>query len=191
MKEIWKDIKDYEWIYQVSNLWRVKSLARERYNWKWYYIQKERILSLWKSHNIYLRINLSKNWLLKIFAVHRLVWQAFLWLNIDDSKTFACHRDETLVNWLLDNSKDNLWLWTHLDNMKDKWRKWRSTYKWIFWIDNPFSKKVNQYNLEWWFIKLWHSIRDIERELWIANQNISKVCKWKRNHAWGFIWKYT
>ena len=29
IKEIWKDVKDYEGLYQVSNLGRVKSLERK------------------------------------------------------------------------------------------------------------------------------------------------------------------
>ena len=41
-KEIWKDIPNYEGIYQVSNLGRIKSLARKRFN-KCGYV-KERIL---------------------------------------------------------------------------------------------------------------------------------------------------
>jgi len=28
MEEIWKDILWYEWMYQVSNMWRVRSLDR-------------------------------------------------------------------------------------------------------------------------------------------------------------------
>ena len=44
--------------------------------------------------------------------------------------------------------------------------------KWNFWKLHYWSKKVNQYDLNWNFIKLWHSIVDIERELkvyWILN----------------------
>jgi hypothetical protein len=42
--EIWKDIPWFEWIYQVSNLGRVKSLERFRDNWNKWYIQKEKII---------------------------------------------------------------------------------------------------------------------------------------------------
>ena len=47
MEEIWKDIKDYEGLYQVSNLGRVKSLDKiivtiDRKN----RCQKEKILKL-------------------------------------------------------------------------------------------------------------------------------------------------
>ena len=40
------------------------------------------------------------------------------------------------------------------------------------------------------FIKEWECIRDVERELKIANQNISKCCRKKRKTAGGFIWRY-
>lgn len=39
-------------------------------------------------------------------------------------------------------------------------------------------------------IKRWASSYEIERELGIQQQNISKVCKGLRNSAGGFKWKY-
>lgn len=45
MKEIWKDIKGYEGLYQVSNLGRIKSLKRYRKNNKSGYVQEEKILT--------------------------------------------------------------------------------------------------------------------------------------------------
>ena len=48
--EIWKDIKDYEGLYQVSNLGRVKSL--ERYNYKGHH-NLEKILKQVKNKNGY------------------------------------------------------------------------------------------------------------------------------------------
>ena len=46
MREVWRNIKGYEDLYQVSNLGRVKSLSRKIFNGKNYYISKEKILSL-------------------------------------------------------------------------------------------------------------------------------------------------
>lgn len=34
MKEIWKDIVGYEGLYQISNLGNVKSLKRNRFNYR-------------------------------------------------------------------------------------------------------------------------------------------------------------
>lgn len=60
-----------------------------------------------------------------------------------------------------------------------------------FGSDNPTSKQVAQYNkqtLE--LIKIWHSMMDVERELGIANQNISACCRGKQKSAGRFVWKY-
>ena len=62
MKEIWKDIKGYEGLYQISNLGRVKSLPRE---YRCVFSTKEIIMK--PSTNIagYLQINLNSEGNLK------------------------------------------------------------------------------------------------------------------------------
>lgn len=61
MEEIWKDVKGYEVLYQVSNFGNVKSLIRNK------------ILRLSYSHNGYRLVSLQR----KTFRVHRLVAEAF------------------------------------------------------------------------------------------------------------------
>ena len=68
LKEIWKDIKDYDGIYQVSNLGRVKSLK----------FSKERILKDYVDTRGYLNLSLNKNGKKKTYRVHKLVAVAFL-----------------------------------------------------------------------------------------------------------------
>jgi hypothetical protein len=63
--EIWKNIKDYKGLYQVSNFGRVKSLKFE----------KEIILKQQKNKNGYFRICLYKNGKFKHKLVHRLVYE--------------------------------------------------------------------------------------------------------------------
>lgn len=78
-KEIWKDIKGYEGLYQISNKGRVKSLARviKRNNGRELPL-KERIKNDVYDNKGYSRINLSKNGKSKKHSVHRLVANAFL-----------------------------------------------------------------------------------------------------------------
>jgi hypothetical protein len=76
--EVWKDIKGYEGIYQVSNLGRVKSLARivvKAYGAE--HRLSERIKKTNLNHLGYeiLRLHNGSG---KTFAVHRLVAEAFL-----------------------------------------------------------------------------------------------------------------
>ena len=66
--EIWRDVVDYEGLYQVSNYGRVKSLQRG----------KVRILKAAADDNGYLRVVLSKNGETKNRFVHVLVARAFL-----------------------------------------------------------------------------------------------------------------
>ena len=78
MKEIWKDIKDYEGVYQVSNIGNVKSLSRWRVNGTTGYITKEKNLAKSDNGGGYLVVSLHKDKKQKNFKVHQLVAIAFL-----------------------------------------------------------------------------------------------------------------
>ena len=78
MKEIWKDIKDYEGLYQVSNYGRVKSMERTVKGPKGNKKIKSRIMQEYKNKFGYSIISLSKSGKTKNFQIHRLVAQAFI-----------------------------------------------------------------------------------------------------------------
>ncbi|MEE3419429.1 MAG: NUMOD4 domain-containing protein [Methanosphaera sp.] len=78
MKEIWKDIKGYESLYQVSNLGRVKSLARKVIKTNYVSFKKERILKQQTDRYGYKKVILQRNYQIKTFSIHRLVAEAFL-----------------------------------------------------------------------------------------------------------------
>ena len=59
--EIWKDIKGYEGLYQVSNLGRIKSLKRKVRYQNSFKTLKERIKGTFIGKQGYLRVELSKN----------------------------------------------------------------------------------------------------------------------------------
>lgn len=192
MEEIWKPIIGYEWFYEISNLWRVKSLNYLR-TWK------EKLLLNSKSREK-LYVSFYLNWIKKTFLVSRLVAIHF----IPNPLNLPCvlHKDETLdERWVLYDWSGNLWWWTHKDNSQDMFKKWRSnnifiynhprSMLWKFWKDHNRSKKINQYKLDWTLIKTWDSWMDIYRTIWINNKNISLCCKWIRNKVWWFIWRYT
>ena len=116
MEEIWKDIKDYEGYYQISNLGRVKSL--DRYvicgNGKIQF-KKGVILSICynKRVNVY-EVHLRKDNKRKCFKIHRLVAEAFI-LNDDPvNKTTVNHKDGNREN----NKADNLEWATYSENEK-------------------------------------------------------------------------
>jgi len=177
-QEIWKDIPWYEWRYQISNLGNVKSL---NYHSTW----KEWILKPWLSF-WYKRVLLCIKWKDKWHSVHRLVAQAFI-PNPENK------REVNHINGIyIDNNIKNLEWTTPSENVlhrfKVLWHK--SSMFGKFWKYNPKSKPINQYDLQWNFIKEWYWNREIERELWINRWWIIKCCKGNKKQCKWFIWKH-
>lgn len=109
MKEIWKDIKGYKGIYQISNYGRVKSLERPIYN----YIKKERIMKPRPKENGYLQIILTdKNSNKKHVYIHRLVAECFL--KKSKNKNFVNHKNFNKQ----DNSVENLEWVSRIENFE-------------------------------------------------------------------------
>lgn len=73
--EVWKDIQDYEGLYQISNFGKVKSLSRVD---SLGHARKEKILNGKPDKDGYLRVGLRKNNKYRWFRVHRLVALMFI-----------------------------------------------------------------------------------------------------------------
>ena len=168
MKEIWKDIKNYEGHYQVSNLSRVKSL---NYN----HTGKEKILKLNKDKDGYLQVTLCKNNIKKVYKVHRLVAQAFI--PNPNNLPQINHKDENKTN----NNVDNLEWCDRKYNQNYGTRTER--------VAEKLSKPVLQYDLEGNFIKEWKSTRECGRN-GFCNQHIAACCRGELKTHKGFIWRY-
>jgi hypothetical protein len=80
MEEIWKDVKNYEGVYQVSNFGNVKSLPRQWIGGLPNAPRKHNglVLSSAKDKKGYLRVLLSKPGERHTYKVHRLVAIAFI-----------------------------------------------------------------------------------------------------------------
>ena len=113
MEEIWKDIKGYEGLYQVSNLGRVKSLERKVRNGEHTYrIISEKILKLDNLYDGYLGIGLYISRKQHYFKVHRLVAESFI--PNPENKLEVNHIDGNKTN----NNAENLEWVTRIENMR-------------------------------------------------------------------------
>ena len=131
MKEIWKDIKGYEGLYQVSNMGRVRN--------------KDIIMKL-KLENTYLRIGLSKNNEFRSFSVKTLVAEAFD-LDKPEGAYRVVNKDGDPYNCRLDNLE---WLCkkqkvkpTIIDLPGEIWKEIEG-YEGLYWVSNKGRIKNNE-----------------------------------------------
>ena len=104
-KEIWKDIKGYENLYQISNLGRVKSLPK--------YHKKNESIMKYTLRSGYRTLVLRKNSKRKSKQIHRLVAEAFIPKNGED-KVCVNHKNGNK----LDNRVENLEWVSYSENLK-------------------------------------------------------------------------
>jgi hypothetical protein len=112
MKEVWKDIKDYEGIYQVSNQGRVRSLDRIVVNKNGINIKRKgRVYKLSPEGSGYYQVQFYNKGKRVHKSVHRLV--AFCFLINNNNLSDINHKDGNKTN----NNVNNLEWMTHSDNM--------------------------------------------------------------------------
>lgn len=117
MDEVWKPIKGYEGCYEISNLGRVKSLARKVKSGR---ITKEIILVPIRNSHGYLQVDLCLNGKMKHHKIHRLVAEAFIPQN-NETKETVNHKDYNKSN----NRVDNLEWLSNRENVQDYFNKKR------------------------------------------------------------------
>ena len=101
MEEIWKDIKGFEGLYQISNYGRVKSLERiivKKNNLMQFIPQNIRINILIKG---YYRVVFCKKGIKINMPVHRLVSMEFI--PNPENKPFVNHKDGNKLNNCVEN----------------------------------------------------------------------------------------
>ena len=186
-KEIWKDIPDYEGLYQASNLGRIKSLKRyviTKHGYQLPVIQK--ILKQRTSNCGYKRVELNRNGKGKLYSVHRLVAKTFL---KDYNEKLQVNHKNGIKS---DNNVLNLEMVTPSENQLHSYRVLKNipSMKNHFGENHVRAVKIDQYDLKNNFIKTWNSIIDASKQLNIQPTCICNNCKGRRKSAGGYIWKY-
>jgi len=178
MGEVWKDIKGYEGIYQVSNTGKIKRIGKysNQFGYTW---ESDRLLKPSPKDNQYLIVNLSKNGKIKQKYVHRLVAEAFI--PNPENKPTINHKDGDRSN----NHVSNLEWATYAENNIHSIEVLDRDTK-----NSSDSKPVLQFDKQGNFIKEYPSMREAQRQTGIYG--IDKVCnRVKYRHtAGGYIWRY-
>lgn len=188
-EEIWKPIKNYEGLFEVSNKGRVKRLERVVvYKDGRKYHKKEQILKPWIT-NGYLRVTLcdSKP------RVHHLVAEAFI--PNPENKPQVNHKDEVKTNNCVENlewmtAKENCNYGTRNERIRKSLGK-PAVCKAIGEATRKrLSKPVAQYTKDGEFVKIWPSTNGAGRQLELSQSNISKAARGINETYGGFVWKY-
>ena len=187
MVEIWKDIKGYEGLYQVSNLGNVRSLDKTVIQKNAFGIMKEhnykgKIMKLFEDKDGYLRVNLKKDKTMKQYGVHVLVANEFIEDNtnfksmpyenkesIDTNKLQVNHKDENKQN----NEISNLELCTNAYN-----------------VNYSRSSKIVQTDIHDNFIRIWDSVKRASIELKMSRNTINAILRGKKYSSRNFKFKY-
>lgn len=174
--EIWKDIKGYEGLYQVSSYGRVMSLGNGKSG-----KSIQRIMKPHKTNKGYLQVGLCKDGVRKLFKIHRLVAAAFIPNLLD--YTQVNHRDENKENNHIDNLEycDNTYNYhygTRIERVSEINK------------NNSCSRPIIQYELDGTFVREWPSIRETKRECGYNNRGIIGCCNGEFKTAYGYIWRY-
>lgn len=177
-EEIWKPVKNYEGLYEVSNLGNVRSVDRVVvYSNGRKHFLKGQILKPVKNQDGYLFLWLFKDSKRKTFKVHRIIMNTFV--PNPSNLPQINHKDEDKTNNCVENlewcdSKYNINYGTRIQRVTEKCSKA------VLQIDKEKDVIISEYP----------STQEAARKLKICQSNISACCKGKRETAGGFKWSY-
>ena len=166
MNEIWKNIENYEGLYQVSNLGQVRSLKSG----------ETKNLKPGNNGRGYLFVILYKDGKMKRLYLHRLVAKAFIPNPL--GYPVINHKDENPSN-------------NHVSNLEWCSVRYNTCYGTsLKRIAAKLSKPVLQYDKQNNFLRRWPSTMEVERKLGFHQAGICACSNGKCKTAYGFVWRY-
>ena len=186
--EIWKDIKGYEGMYQVSNMGNVRSADRivhiKQAHCEYDELREGRIVKGLPRRHGYLAVFLYKDGQRRQESIHRLVAEAFC--RKQDGDTDVNHKNENKT----DNRASNLEWCTHKENsnygtaQERRLQTCRERHsRW---------KAVKQFDLQGNFIAEYPSLAEMEKQTGYSKGNVCNALhgKYGQQTPYGFHWEY-
>lgn len=185
----------YEWYYEVSNNWNVRSVKRSltkkqkkmgswdifEYTYEVWWKEMSYVYEKW-----YKRVPLVKDKVRKMYLVHRIVYCSFNNINLIFkwyNTNVICHKDDNKLN----NNISNLYEWSQMDNIRDaekNWKRnnlWAKIWQWIWKIHtNESIMKRSKLNVDQILeIRKNYTNKDnlisVWKIYWVSNATISRV----------------
>lgn len=182
MQEIWKDVKGYEGLYQISNFGNVMSLNYRN-------TSNPQKLTPKKNKDGYLWVELRKNAMPKPFLIHRLVAMAFI--PNPNNYPVINHKDENKSN----NNFFNLEWCTHSYNVLYSLKKHSRNgcgIKRVKKSGEPYKYKgmIIQKTLDGEILQNYSSSLEAARANGYSQWSISECCRGNRKTAYGYKWEF-
>lgn len=178
MEEVWKDIVDYEGIYQISDMGRIRGFSKFGTTY----------LSLKPKKTGYVCVGLLKDGVRTDKRVHRLVASAFL--PNPEKKPYVNHKKGikhdnrvTELEWSTESEND---IHAYQTGLRKSPKAWTGKTG----HNHNRSKPVCQISITEETIQTFGSALEASRETGITAQNINKVLTGKRPTAGGYKWIY-
>ena len=187
MKEIWKEIKNYEELYEISNYGRIRSKERYINARRGKRLKKVKILTPFCQKNGYYAITLWKYKSFKLHYIHRLVAIAFI--ENENCLEQVNHKNGDKK----DNNVENLEWVSRSENMK------HAISLGLF-SKSVLNERINKMNekvmkpvcqiKDGKVIKTYKSATLAGKELGHKYSNISACCRGLLKTSCGFQWKW-
>ena len=181
--EVWKDIPNYEGVYQVSNLGNVRSLPRVvvRRNGSPNFIHGKNMSPVMNEHGYLCTVLHNKTY--KHWKIHRLVATAFI--PNPENKRDVNHKNGIKT----DNRVENLEWATRSENLFHKYRVLGYKNVGCMGINNSRSKRVLQIK-DGRVIAEYCGTNEASRITGVHQGDICRCCNNKKPSAGGYKWAY-
>lgn len=179
LSETWRDIPEFEGLYQVSNIGNVRSVDRCLPDKNGRYVSHKGKILAPQQNDGYVYVMLSKDGKQYSCKVHRLVAMAFI--PNRENLPYINHKDENKSN----NCVDNLEWCSKAYN--DRYGATPERTRLMNRLKN--GKPVAMFDKHGNFIRIYECVNDAKKD-GFQNGPIISCCKKECNHAYGFVFRY-
>lgn len=176
---MWKDIPNYENLYQANLNGKIRSLPHIRKNGTNEYLQKGKILKYTKNKSGYYMVRLSKDGIAKTYRVNRLI--ALTFIDNPVNKETVNHINGNK----LDNRVENLEWATHKEQAIHRHKILKVPYS-----DCKECHEANKKRIIRNDGKIYNSLLEAKKDLNNQNAHITEVCQGKLKSTCGYSFKY-